>query len=465
MNQTENLVKREVNDTDIDLQGQTMVSTAIDNSHVDMNNNTGDANSENNVLTNTSENDESKLSSSVGTVQVTPTLSAASIPMTTSNLADATITTTTTAINNAPSNQNEMNGTIQNTSTVATNANQYVIAENVTNAVPPVPPPTPINEATPNDSNQNIPTPLVMPPSIGINNSSSVSASSTSLHTMAPQSISIQSTTTASSSNNDVSTILNQDAINAAVAAALNANPETDEKKREQLKSMYLAGFKAAAQAQHQQALRENFTAAQAQLQPNVDGHQNLNISNALHNNPEQIGGPITRTPSSLLNVSNHSHHLNLSNHTHHLNLSNHSNSGVRAILSPHPAVPSSTTMMKPVASPLHQSSSASNDNSPLSTSIHQSPSISSLQLNTPNTSASKGSGTGHSNPFPKKLMDMLTKEDPSIVCFLPKGDAFTVRDPEKFISDILPRYFRHTKVSFSERFVLNYIFRQLLVS
>ena len=69
----------------------------------------------------------------------------------------------------------------------------------------------------------------------------------------------------------------------------------------------------------------------------------------------------------------------------------------------------------------------------------------------TENGGGGGGSGKkrqGHSNPFPRKLMDMLSKEEASVVCWLPRGDAFVVRDNDRFVSDILPRYFRHTKVS-----------------
>jgi len=71
----------------------------------------------------------------------------------------------------------------------------------------------------------------------------------------------------------------------------------------------------------------------------------------------------------------------------------------------------------------------------------------------------------GVTQPFPEKLMEMLVQEAADhnhIVCWLAHGRAFMVRKPKEFMKELMPRYFRQSKMTSFQRQLNLYGFRRI---
>lgn len=182
----------------------------------------------------------------------------------------------------------------------------------------------------------------------------------------------------------------------------------TDDERRKQLEMTYLAGFRAAVELTKQQQAGKTIT---KELKPKLSGISLFdesskadNISSILSSNRDENVVSCTSVNEEVTPIA--------------------SKNGVNIRRS----ASMSGLALPSAASPYLSSSTCKN---------------------------SASANNNVSNPFPRKLLEILSKESSAIISWLPRGDAFVVRDTDAFVESVLPKYFRHTKVCLNRKNVI----------
>ncbi|KAJ1402490.1 HSF-type DNA-binding-domain-containing protein, partial [Ochromonadaceae sp. CCMP2298] len=66
-----------------------------------------------------------------------------------------------------------------------------------------------------------------------------------------------------------------------------------------------------------------------------------------------------------------------------------------------------------------------------------------------------------YANTFPAKLYDLVSNEGEGVVGWHAYGTSFQVRDMERFVSEVLPKHFKHNNFTSFQRQLNLYGFRR----